>query len=102
MSKSAGVLTAAAQSHNGFTVRPDKIIDNSSKLLTSQSQGSPRDEVFSLITRKRKVSCRLTGPAGAHAVPARLYRRLELVVCSAASKQGPAYLGSPMARQDLR
>jgi hypothetical protein len=49
-----------------------------------------------------KVSCRLTGLAGAHAVPARPYLRRDQAVRSVVPKQGPALLVSRMARQGLR
>jgi hypothetical protein len=46
-----------------------------------------------------KVSCRLIGLAGAHAVPARPYLRRDQAVRFVAPKQGPALL---VSRQDLR
>jgi len=60
------------------------------------------EQELASATQVGKVSCRLTGLAGADVVPARLYLCLDLAVWSAAPKQGAAYLASPVARQDLR
>jgi len=49
-----------------------------------------------------KVSCRLTGLAGAHAVPAHLYLRLAWTAQIVAPKQEAAYPASRVARQELR
>jgi hypothetical protein len=54
------------------------------------------------IADMTKVSCRLTGLAGAHAVPAHLYLRLAWTAQIVAPKQEAAYLASRVLWQGLQ